>query len=90
MSGHTPGPWMFRRAKERPRFIIEGLSSTGSGVWFLADVEGRSIDTNEANARLIAAAPELLAALKDLVEFEDRDDRLRDAARAAIAKAEGR
>ena len=49
-----------------------------------------------ANARLIAAAPDLLAALKEmLVEFEPPDDYadMSDAvilARAAIEKVEGR
>jgi hypothetical protein len=50
----------------------------------------------EANARLIAAAPELLACLKDLLDnaeidaLNEPDLELRcDAARAAILKAEG-
>lgn len=51
-----------------------------------------------ANARLIAAAPELLAALKDVVGwvpgssafFTDGSSAAVERARAAIAKAEGR
>jgi len=43
----------------------------------------------DANARLIAAAPDLLAALKALVE-RDTDSPVHMAAEAAIAKAEGR
>lgn len=59
-------------------------------------------DDEEANARLIAAAPELLDALKGLLGFcdtpisrrrlgenPDRQEMV-DIARAAIAKAEGR
>lgn len=42
-----------------------------------------------ANARLIAAAPELLVALKAVVAIADRKTDEFDAARAAIAKAEG-
>jgi hypothetical protein len=56
--------------------------------------EGRE-DIQEANARLIAAAPELLHSLKNLVEilihptpYDDKVSFIRDA-RAAIAKAEG-
>jgi hypothetical protein len=53
-----------------------------------------------ANVNLIAAAPELLAALKIATEWfssvddtritQQAIDNMRDAARAAIAKAEGR
>ena len=57
-------------------------------------------DEAQANARLIAAAPELLEACKDLLAFMEQydlldwdladDDRARiDAASAAIAKATG-
>jgi hypothetical protein len=55
-----------------------------------------SFEEMNANARLIAAAPELLAALKNLMPLWDRDD-VRDgyaaeftAAEDAIAKAEGK
>lgn len=44
----------------------------------------------EANARLIAAAPELLGALKGVLAIADRKTKEFDAARAVIAKAEGR
>lgn len=50
----------------------------------------------KANARLIAAAPDLLEALRDLCdhqfygEISDSEIVLWDAARAAIAKAEGK
>lgn len=53
---------------------------------------------NESDARLISAAPELLAALKDVVGwvpgssafFTDGSSAAVERARAAIAKAEGR
>lgn len=45
---------------------------------------------SEANAHLIAAAPELLTALKAVVSVADRNTVEFDLARAAIAKAEGR
>ncbi len=53
-------------------------------------------DIDHPDARLIAAAPELLEALKTLYAEEHRDDddpilnEARNRARAAIAKAEGR
>jgi hypothetical protein len=60
--------------------------------------KGRSAHgQGEANVRLIAAAPDLLAALQDLCETIEREasdvdswaGRQLDAARAAIAKATG-
>ena len=65
------------------------------------DLSTSNLDENEANARLIAAAPELLAACQSLMRAEgmqrgDRDgctmgeiSQAIDAARAAIAKALG-
>lgn len=49
----------------------------------------RETDEQIANARLIAAAPDLLAALKGVLRIADRKTVEFDAARAAIAKAEG-
>ena len=43
----------------------------------------------EANARLIAAAPELLCALRDVVALSDRKHEAWDRAKEAIAKATG-
>ncbi len=57
--------------------------------------EGRSaaVESNErqlADAYLRAAAPDLLAALQGVLRVADRQTDEFDAARAAIAKAEGR
>lgn len=46
-------------------------------------------DTMLANANLIAAAPDLLAALEGVLRVSDRQTAEYDAARAAIAKARG-
>ncbi|EMC4315914.1 hypothetical protein VEL92_004252 [Cronobacter sakazakii] len=53
-----------------------------------------SLSEKEANARLIAAAPELLEALKSIMELQTRGyvvlgDKCTEMARAAIAKAIG-
>jgi hypothetical protein len=85
---HTPGPWHVEVYNEGRNMDIQ-------------DAQGRGVLTKE-NARLIAAAPDLLAALEDMVEALALD-RLEDggqficeaygehftAARAAIAKARG-
>lgn len=53
-------------------------------------VDGSDSKTNEANARLIAAAPELLEALKDLVKYlKSQSDSDLEFAEHVIAKAEG-
>lgn len=58
---HTPGPWTVARIK------------TLSGVpMYLIEQERMSEDRQEANARLIAAAPDLLVALRDLLESIER------------------
>lgn len=60
---------------------------TGKGF---AHTVGLSHDADEANARLIAAAPELLEALCDMVsDHEDLSEATLQFARAAIAKATG-
>ena len=53
---------------------------------------GSTLETCRANARLIAAAPDLLEALKECLscEFAVTDKAAIEKARSAIAKAEGR
>lgn len=75
MSKYTPGPWK--------RKIKSVLIPIAPYEW--AEAYGGSI----ANARLIAAAPDLLEALKGVLRVADRKTDEFDAARAAIAKAEG-
>jgi len=100
MSKHTPGPW--RGYKDQGVYVGDGFDhpifETGCGCCTQTDL-------TEANAILIAAAPDLLAALQSMVvafappEFEREgasDEYLMDwfpewfKARAAIAKATGK
>lgn len=65
---HTPGPWHYLGG----RFVAAG---TNPGCPFVADCmvseSIRATGTTEANAKLIAAAPELLEACKImLVQFK--------------------
>lgn len=92
---HTPGPWVVKSA--RSGFYVESQFDV---IVESLDEYGRygAID-DEANARLIAAAPELLEALKSIAEFWNRDQNEEamigacwhavETAEAAIAKAEG-
>ena len=97
-SKHTPGPWAAGQVGSGQCFDIIGPDVTGLGreiVGTLRASQGK--DANSANARLIAAAPELMAALiaTDAAMREHpcgdcRSDEDIALARAAIAKAEGR
>ena len=91
---HTPGPWHPKgviRPQEQPLDIVGGIS-------LVAIVPAQpTLGKRAANALLIAAAPELLAALeaceRSLASYaeENGDGDLDEckAARAAIAKATG-
>lgn len=91
MNKHTPGPWTNRGRIPQP-----GLPhSTVAAKTLIARVYSEAfgdIEQEEANARLMAAAPELLEALENLLRYLETDD-MRDLdmnkARAAIAKATG-
>ena len=90
---HTPEPWTREdhdwHGEHRCEIIGGGRHiatiHTAFGVW----------DTNEANANLTIAAPDLLAALEALLhsfdgsEVYDDERRACQLARAAIAKARG-
>ena len=95
---HTPGPWTVQTLWHSFR-VVDSRAMTFSNSR-LCDVQhwstsnrGPSREEAEANARLIAAAPDLLDALKDLERVSGSamliDDPARANARAAIAKALG-
>lgn len=104
MSGHTPGPW---RIEDGTTLIWGNCNPddrTSYGMGYpVADghfprrycTERPTIDEIDGNVRLIAAAPDLLAALKGLIsmldpsgDFDDPNSPIADAI-LAIAKAEG-
>ncbi|MBT9173470.1 MAG: hypothetical protein DDT21_01871 [Syntrophomonadaceae bacterium] len=89
MSNHTPGPWHVENDLQYDGGTIPYIVSE-TDVWI---AKTNTFSTNvEANARLIAAAPELLEALKKLLALEMRYTNVGlkefDAARAAIKKVE--
>lgn len=94
MGTHTPGPWKW---DESYGAIVagEGPNMLVTPIWKSSPAWGYS--ENIANARLIAAAPDLLAACKALLSRVDANGgTVRSitgeqivAIRAAIAKAEG-
>jgi hypothetical protein len=94
---HTPGPW---RVTSNSWEVSTVYSTAGEVARCYIDSEVTE-DTQdqwgpikEANARLIASAPELLKALQDLMSDDGLWDDMRwadccDNARDAIAKATG-
>jgi len=80
---HTPGPWTIA-GRETALEVVEARRSRMRVCFLTSD------GPCEANAHLIAAAPDLLAALKAVVAISDRKHDAWDAAWAAIDKAEGR
>jgi hypothetical protein len=96
MSKHTPGPWHIDGSKQEGLTVRAGQSA-------VAVIPGYGVGQRMEDARLIAAAPDILQALKDATDaiehwgayasdyFQQKWDLHNDinAARAAIAKAEG-
>lgn len=87
MSRFTPGPWAVRGSAGTSVYLLQNYGFSASG-WAIHNVSEAQA---QADARLIAAAPDLLAALKEAVEIIDNCTPY-DAgkARDAIDKAEGR
>ena len=88
---HTPGPWRYEESTKTIRALP-------SNYWLCTMDSWDGAVSHEANAALIAAAPELLEALKGVVMLWDdlysgmqdgEEASLWEAAKRAIAKAEG-
>ena len=99
-AAHTPGPWVsapFSSIVGAPVVSQQGRTVAKVSYPYTPGMPQAAIDECVANGHLIAAAPDLLAALK-LIEAEASLadvlgygwDKARAAARAAIAKAEAR
>lgn len=91
---HTPGPW---RVDSEPHVSLDVIAADGHSVAMMRPSH-RIYAELHANANLIAAAPDLLAALKARMECEELcllnpnnpcGNCINCSATAAIAKAEG-
>lgn len=104
MEQHTPGPWAIKPMIDEDQVGIFSGPGASRGDWgggyaggsprYVAVADKRDTPAETlANARLIAAAPELLEALEALLSYDNLGayDRatVRQQARAAIAKATG-
>lgn len=90
-AAHTPGPWAIdSELPPNSRSVIARVC----GIPISGNTSGpHSEEEDRPNARLIAAAPELLAALQGFIALNDPQGAFDwpeyRAARAAIAKATG-
>ena len=89
---HTPGPWILHPTAHHPAVRSIGTPYTGPRrICTVGTMNGNPVD--KANARLIAAAPELLEAAIELKDVCNRPAAARTRAEAwrkldkAIAKA---
>ena len=109
MSKHTPGPWLVEPSYHSGPLGGEGFAIGAVFQWpegenaFVGLAFTPAIGVgpygsdHEANACLIAAAPDLLAALKAMMDgaygnpaFPDENALVEEEAAKAIAKAEGK
>lgn len=87
---HTPGPWTIE-------YETEGGEPYDDGVRIDSPEGPVAFNVIDCSAHLIAAAPELLVALKELVHYDEGSSEqgsfgyeVLQRCKAAIAKAEGR
>jgi hypothetical protein len=89
MKKHTPGPWAILDRSEDSRTHI---SNGAHIVCTLGTTRTDGSPNHSPNARLIAAAPDLLQAVKDfllLATLHDWEGAAIDNAREALRKAKG-
>lgn len=100
---HTPGPWKVLEHSWSDTSIVAKGFDHGICSLDINHATEESVEADEAlmaaNARLIAAAPDLLEALQSIAEcceedqtardYASRQTEIRGIARAAIAKATG-
>ena len=109
MAQHTPGPWELKPIIENPdqpqplqrhKWEVWHYQFDGFPDLFIGEVSETMSRTGEANAALIAAAPDMKEALIDVLDWydewmeSDEPEKLdvensMDAARVVIAAAEG-
>jgi hypothetical protein len=84
--GHTPGPWEV----DRHYWTIQRRLPEGADSGELIEVFGRLTggENSEANARLIAAAPDMLKALDECLALFDMVTALDDHGSNAVGQAE--
>lgn len=88
---HTPGPWSYWGGDTSSFEVYQ--DSTEQSICELSDHQEQNVE--HANAKLISAAPDLLAACKDAAILaadarDEEDERVYKVLIAAINKAQGK
>ncbi len=86
-ASHTPGPWRVDYLDKNSQRVVSGEHIEICSCWHHS--VGAIEMEMEANARLIAAAPDMLKALKEITNASCGDECV-EIAWAAIQKAEGK
>ncbi len=87
MSKHTSGPWSLVRSVKNWQMPLQIEAEDGTCIVAL---EPTPLHDMEANARLIASAPDLLEFITEWLSRQGNDvNYMTEKARAAIAKATG-
>ena len=94
---HTPGPWKLNRTYGTLVESESGRTIAAANCCQACGYDPEISAENQANARLIAAAPEMLFALRYVLLFVERKEKEEGGCagyvreiRAAIAKATGK
>ena len=69
---HTPGPWLYVKGDEWSHSVVTNEGELPSGepsYWTVASINKNREPQHEANAHLIAAAPDLLEACKNALDI---------------------
>ncbi|OKS29626.1 hypothetical protein [Pseudomonas aeruginosa] len=86
---HTPGPWEIERYSDGLIQIVGNIRAVSDHEEHVTTVVEAVTRGDEANAKLIAASPDLLEALQAVVNYGvmTGDDWIEEKVLAAIAKA---
>jgi hypothetical protein len=84
---YTKGEWYLQKFTDAYTNIIRCNNGKGFETLFIAHTTQNTSPETRANARLMAAAPDLLEALQEIIAITDRDHAAWSKAKAAIKKA---
>ena len=73
---HTPGPWKVSRRFDIKQDVGPNVGGRYIGTTSANSPFSSTVEEDEANARLIAAAPELLEALEAVVDAYNEPDKV--------------